>query len=303
MRAPQRVRWAGSILLACALGVACDDDADSRARSRARVPNLRGPELVPQELVAALLVGMVAPESTNPEIVVGRLPDDLPFEVPRPEKARVVGALARSKSGTLVFSVAEPPLEAMKAYRELLRRTGWDDPGRERGSGFQPPPIAYSGMFCQGEKRSISTTAAERSDGQTMLQVRYAESGRYSPCDDRQRENMFSPRGPMPTFYPPRGASIVDGNVGGGRNYMEASARLKTELRPAQLLAHYAAQLRADGWTPRSETAGNDVTGQIWRINDHEGRAWVGVLIAIALPESEERMMLFRVTPLDSRDR
>jgi hypothetical protein len=138
------------------------------------------------------------------------------------------------------------------------------------------PPIPYA-----IHERPIAGTASSKPDDHRLMQ--------------RQRE-----RGPSRIH---RGASIVDGNVGGGRNYMEASARLKTELRPAQLLAHYAAQLRADGWTPRSETAGNDVTGQAWRINDREGRAWVGVLIAIALPESEERMMLFRVTPLDSRDR
>jgi hypothetical protein len=293
MRATHRVLRAAVPFLIGALGPSCGDGAESNREPR--VPNLRGPELVPQELVAALLSGSVMHGPTVAEIVVGRVPDNLPFEVPRPEKSRVVGALARPAAGTLVFSVAQRPLDAMRAYRELLRRTGWDDRDRERGSGFQPREIAYSGVFCQGEERSISTTAAEGRDGQTFLQVQYAVYKSYSQCDDRQRENMSWQRGPMPTLYPPPKATIVDGNMGGGRNYIEASARLKTELRPAQLVVHYGAQLRAEGWVARSEPSGGDVAAQTWRVEDRRGKAWIGVLAAISIPDSKDREMLFRV--------
>lgn len=105
----------------------------------------------------------------------------------------------------------------------------------------------------------------------------------------------------MPTFYPPRNTSILDGNVGGDRGYMEASARLKTELRPAELVAHYGAQLRAAGWAPRTESPGADVSAQTWRIEDRRGNAWVGLLLAIAVPDSDDREVLFRVMPLDSK--
>ena len=111
---------------------------------------------------------------------------------------------------------------------------------------------------------------------------------------------MSPRRAPIPTLYPPRNTSIVDANIGGGRNYSEASARLKTELRPAQLMAHYGTQLRADGWDPRSEPSGADVVGQTWAIQDRRGKAWVGLLVAIAVPDSDDREMLFRVMSLES---
>jgi hypothetical protein len=293
MRAAHPLPRTAVFLLIGTLSVSCGDGAESDSDHRERVPKLRGPELVPRELVAALLTGLVMPGPTMPEIVVGRVPEDLPFEVPRPEKSRVVGAVARPSLGTLVFSVGERPLDAMRAYRDLLRRMGWDDPGRERGTGFQPP--AHSGVLCQGEKRSIMATAAEASDGRTFLQVRYSENEGYSACDDRQRETMSWERGPIPTLYPPRNTSILDANVGGGRNYMQASGRLKTELTPAQLLAHYGAQLRTDGWVAQSEPSGTNVVGQTWRIKDQRSKTWIGVLIATAIPDSEDREMLFRV--------
>ena len=285
------------------LTLSCGDGDGSGSRSRDRVPKLSGPELVPQELVAALLTGFVAPGPGMPEIVVGRIPDEIPFAVPVPANARVVGAISRPTFGTLVLSVPERPLEAMKAYRELLRRTGWDDRGREHGTGFEPPRSLHSGTFCQGESRSINTGAAERSDKETFLQVRYQEASGRSLCEQRQSDHPRSDRGPMPTLYPPEKTSIVDASVGGGMNYSEASARLETDLSPAQLVAHYGAQLRADGWAPRSDPSGKEVAAQHWSIEDRRGKSWVAVLIALRIPNSEHRQTLFRVMPPELKRR
>jgi hypothetical protein len=300
MLATNRVPRTVGFLLAWVLTTACDDDASGRSP---RVLELTGPELVPRELVAALLSGPYGPGPAG-EIFVGRIPDEMSFEVPEPVNARIVGALAQRSSGTLVFAVRERPLDAMKSYRELLRRTGWDDRGRERGSGFHPSEVVRPGTFCQGDDRSITTMAAEREDGETYLRVLYSETGRRSMCNDARNDDMAWRRGPMPSLYPPKDAQVLDGNVGGGRNYTQASARLKTELRPAQLIAHYAAQLRADGWAPRSEPSGTDVVGQTWRIEDRRGSPWIGALVAITVPDSPDRELIFRVmSPEATRDR
>jgi hypothetical protein len=279
------------------LALSCGEDDGSGSRAHQRVPKLNGPELVPEELVAALLTGFVAPGREFPEIVVGRVPDEMPFEVPLPPNARVVGAISRPTFGTLVLSVPERPLDAMKAYRDFLRRTGWDDPGREHGTGFEPPRTVHSGTFCQGESRSISTAAAQRSDKETFLQVQYREASGRSLCDQTQFENPRFERGPMPTLYPPQNTSIVDASVGGGRNHSEASARLETDLDPAQLVAHYGTQLRADGWAPRSDPSGKELAAQQWSIEDRRGNSWVAVLVALRIPNSEHRQVLFRVMP------
>lgn len=292
-------RRSATPLLVALLGISCGDGADADSAGRTRVPKLRGPELVPQELVAALLAGWVGPGPTLPEIVVGRLPEKMPFEVPRPDDAQVLGALARSSNGTLVFSVAQRPIEAMKAYVALLRRAGWDDQRGDVGSGFQPPVTPSSGTFCQGEKRSISAGTAERSDGQTVFLVRYTEGGSYSPCEDRHREHVSPRRGPIPTLYPPPRTSVIHGTIGGSLHYSEASGRLRTELRPAQLVAHYGVQLRAEGWEPQSESSGSDIAGQTWRVKDRRGKAWLGILVAAAIPGSDDRDIVLRVVPLD----
>lgn len=299
-RVPRTFIALGAILGA----LSCGDGSDAHPRGSERVPKLSGPELIPQELVAALLTGSVAPGTRPPVIVVGRLPDEMPFEVPRPAHARIVGAISRPRTGTIVLAVRERPLEAMKKYRELLRQSGWDDPGRERGSGFQPSPIVHSGTFCRGDDRSIATTAAERSDEETFLQVRYSDSDdNYSPCHPRQIENMALDRGPLPTFYPPQNTSIIDAQGGGGMNHTEASARLRTALRPADLVAHYGAQLRSDGWVAGSDALGKDVVAQSWRVEDRSGTGWLGVLVATAIPDSDDREVLFRVTPVELRRR
>jgi hypothetical protein len=255
---------------------------------------------VSQELVAALLTGAVAPGRTTPEIVVGRLPDKLPFDIPRPDNARIVGSLARPSIGTVVFALPQSPRDASKAYTELLLRAGWDDRGNQVG-GFEPPPMIYSGPFCKGDDKSISTSVAERPDGQTSLQVRYATDQRYSGCAERERRGSLGTeeRGPMPLLDPPRDAKILGSSVGGSRDYTEASARIKGGLAPPQLVAHYATQLRASGWAPASDAASGDVSAQTWTVEDRHGKKWIGLFVASSMPGSDDRMLLFRVMPVE----
>jgi hypothetical protein len=254
---------------------------------------------VPQELVAALLAGAVAPGRTTPETFVGRLPDKLPFDIPRPDNARIVGSLARPSIGTVVFALPQSPREASKAYDELLLRSGWDDRAPRPG-GFEPPPMIFSGPFCKGDDKSISTSVAEQPDGGTSLQVRYS-TGERSACAERERRGYIGPeeRGPIPALDPPRDAKIVGSGIGGSSGYLEASARMNVDLAPPQLLAHYATQLRASGWAPASDAVTGDVSAQTWTVEDRRGKKWVGLFVASSVPGSDDRLLLFRVMPVE----
>jgi len=42
------------------------------------------------------------------------------------------------------------------------------------------------------------------------------------------------------------------------------------------------------------------VVAVTWRVEDRRGKAWIGVLAAIAIPDSKDREMLFRVMSPES---
>jgi hypothetical protein len=210
----------------------------------------------------------------------------------------MVGSLAQRSGGTLVFVVPQRPLDAVRGYEGVLQRARWRVPVNRASGGFRRlDEIVHSGWFCQGERRSLSATALDRPEGGSFLRVAYGVHEHSSPCEDRRRDEPSFPRGPIPTLYPPEHATIVHAGTGGSRDYMEARARLKTELGPAQLVAHYSAQVRAQGWSLQSESVGPDLSAQMWRIEDREKKTWVGLLMGHSIPGSDERVVIFRVIP------
>ena len=290
---------AHSLLSLVALVAACGDGPGSDSAGRVSISELRGPETVPKELVSVL----VTPYGWRGEreIVVGRTPDDLPFEVPLPRGARIVGTLAGESSGTIVVTVDQSPLETMRSYRQIATEAGWEAL-RDRGGGFQSADAVRSGPFCKGEDTSISPHAIESERGQrTYVQIHYAKSDRHSPCDRRRREELVSSRGPLPPLYTPRGTSIFSGSGGGGPNYSEASARLETRLSLMELVKHYGSQLRDQGWTARSDPTGSSVVAQRWQLTDRDDARWIGLLIAAEVPGSDKPEVIFRVIPVEPR--
>jgi len=81
-----------------------------------------------------------APPAEATRLLVGQLPDDLPFELPLPEGAAVVGSLARGEHlGTeIVLDVNQPPEAVVDFYLKELEALGFTRPGPAPESGFLP---------------------------------------------------------------------------------------------------------------------------------------------------------------------
>lgn len=86
---------------------------------------------------------------------VGRLPGDLPVEVPLPEGSTVLGSVERGlprgrRTVEILLDVAPPAERAREDYRRKLLNAGWDEdtssPGR---SGFNPRglPLAFRAAY------------------------------------------------------------------------------------------------------------------------------------------------------------
>lgn len=113
-----------------------------------------------RELAARLLA---PPDSYDqatmpPRILVGRLPENLPVEIPVPDGLTVVGSIVRDmprRNGRMIDVVldADVPAELFReTYRQLLLTSGWDEdqerPGR---SGFVPRGLP--GLFHRAATR------------------------------------------------------------------------------------------------------------------------------------------------------
>jgi hypothetical protein len=260
-------------------------------------------EMVPRELVMTLLGS--SGSSSGPELLVGRLPADFPAAL-APAGARVVGSLSRRGEQTVVFALPQPCPEAAAAYRRTVEGAGWTGPpssGMIEPQGFLPPAMGTAGpssLFCQGE-RILHFGTFPREGGGSYLRLTFHSAIEHSPCSRQMARGPESywREFPVPALHAPENVEFRGGGMSGaGDDFRETGARVGTPMPPAELLAHYAAQLRQAGWTPAGTSAGEGVALQTFVRRDASGQSWHAVLSAVALPGSDKRDLSLRITRL-----
>lgn len=258
-------------------------------------------EMVPRELVMTLLGS--SGSSSGPQLLVGQLPADFPAALV-PAGARVVGSLVRRGEQTVVFTLPQPRSETAASYRRTLESAGWTLPATEmmEPRGFMPSRMGTAGppsYYCQGE-RVLYFSTFPREGGGSYLRLDF-RSAEHSPCSRQMAQRMVISYHdfPLPALYAPENAEFRGGgSSSGGEDYRETGTRLGTSMAPAELVAHYAAQLREAGWTPAGSSAGEGVALQTFVRRDESGQSWHAVLSAVALPGSDKRDLSLRVTRL-----
>lgn len=289
-----------SLVLAAPVGCGRVPDADAMGASARTAATQQPGETVPRELALALLSGYGPPgDEDAPQLVVGRAPEGFPQDALPPGAAAVLGAVVHARGSTVAVSAPEPPAEALASYGARLGRAGWRQ-GPEGGPrrGFVPGPGPRHTAFCRDDT-FLSATAVPRSEGGSYIKLHHARNERFSPCNRAREEGRVrSPmhEAPIPTLQAPAGAETRGlGSSGGGMDAWEAHTRLETQLDPAGLVAHYAAQLREAGWALSGQMTGEGVVVQTARTRDERGQTWHGLLTAFALPGTGEREVVFRV--------
>jgi hypothetical protein len=257
-------------------------------------------DAVPMELVRVLVLS----GRTLPDIAVGRVPAGFPAGVV-PAGARVVGG-ARGDYGTMaVAAVAQPVREAEAALRQALMSSGWTDqsPMRQQ-TGFISNTSELPSILCQG-KTALNFTAVPRDAGGSYLRLLfYAPETEYSPCQHSWMvQSGAAADTRIPALVGPPGVPVMaSGSSFSSDGAASTRGRMRAAMAPAQILAHYAAQLQQAGWTPSPPVAGSDVGTQTFRMRDPAGKEVFGVLAVVAYPGSDARDLEFRTQPLPLPD-
>lgn len=270
---------------------------------------------VPAELALALTATWPGSEGAS-EIVIGGLPDAFPSDLAPPAGGRVLGgATFRRDEGPFggasvaIIASALAPDAARDATTSRLERAGWEHPRRhEDRGGFVATMRPYPSLFCRGD-RMLMAAATPRAGGGSLLRLRLQTTDRgagRSPCepeDERRSALRAFDDVPMPALYPPEGSSgNFSSESSGGSSSRTSATRLRTSLSPAQLVSHYAAQLREAGWSLRAPVADELAAVQTGLLTDEEGRTWHGALVALSLPGGREVDLSFRVMRPDAKD-
>jgi hypothetical protein len=253
------------------------------------------PEALATRYLQSIYVG--GPELEDVVLLPGKLPDEMPIELPIPNGSTIVGSvIIGDEEISVVVDSSLKPDEVMKFYRNTLATQNWTEMDiTGMGRGFVGGSEATS--FCQGKRDPwLAVTAYPLNNG-TDLRLYICTDTEYYPCAD---SNFTDQLEPIPKLAAPRNASISNQNsLGGWGNQVALSANVETELSSADLAAHYADQLTAANWTALEMGECGQSVWSTWRFTDEDGLIWDGFLIALDLPESEDKRFVMMQTAME----
>ncbi|HEY7350533.1 MAG TPA: hypothetical protein VH599_19650 [Ktedonobacterales bacterium] len=264
-------------------------------------------EALLQELALRLTTSPFDPRTQNPQLFVGRLPENLPFELPIPEGSRIIGSLARSATHIdIVLDVPLLPEQTLAFYKEQLQAAGWAEPEQPMGipqhGGFVHShmlALSHSALFCKGPHGpALHITAMTEQTGATGVRLDLNLDERESPCGHAarmRRERMHRPgmEQLIPPLAPPAGARQMGGGGGGGSDSWYSSATLEADADLATLAAHYATQLEQGGWTRTDAGQHGPVAWHAWTFQDEDQEPWHGFFFMHQSPGKPHDYVLY----------
>jgi len=242
-------------------------------------------------------VGPVDIEETS--VLVGRLPPDLPVEIPLLPDAQVVGSFTRPHQWTMVLEVGQPAQSVLDFYQARLRAAGWKDLSFASPSGGfvnVSSPEESPHTFVDDDANahlSLDLTSKAASETEILLDLtvdpevvrRFQTSGRDLLPSRRVRF------GPIPDLHPPSGAFQQGGSGEAGPTSARSTAELWTETSLAAILAHYGPQIEAAGWSKRDEDVADKAAWSTWRRHGPT-EPEQALFYAVRLPDAADHYLL-----------
>ncbi|MGB3634483.1 MAG: hypothetical protein WA982_10630 [Rubrobacteraceae bacterium] len=183
-------------------------------------------------LAERLIAGrrLLDPTEEKPRLLVERMPEELQ-DIPVPEGFAVVGSIAgvRDITGSEeVEVVLDAPVnmdEAVDAYREVLRPSGWEEsdlPTRSMHGGFSHGAPRRWVLFCKSPRGPSLTVTAQQMPEQiaqelgalTDVRLDYSGESRRSRCS-QSRYELRELEPVVPTLNHPVGAKPLEYGMSG----------------------------------------------------------------------------------------
>src|SRR5258708_11393091 len=257
-----------------------------------------------EKLALGLLVYPGDPRASKPRLFLGKIPQNLPIEVPIPEQSRVVGTLARSESQVeIVLESDLTPEEVFSFYRAQLTSLGWHEPegmwphhaGGFLHSDFGPH---MNIIFCQGSGGAgLALNILQLESTTTDVRLNLSLDREMSPCAQQAMMRRHMHHHEMyeiiPPLVPPRGAQQRGGGGGSSPDEAHTTATLKTNLALDALAKHYADQLSQAGWTPTDAGTNGPLGLHTWHFTSEDQEPWSGLFFILKTPEKPDDYFLY----------
>ena len=292
-------RILGTLMITLALAGLVGGAIPTLAQGGGAVTVIGGDPANLRELVA-YQARVFGPQIGSTTVLVGALPANLPFELPLPEHARVIGSVSIEGQRlptqvSVILSVGLSPEAVVAFYGEALAGDEWTSLAGQRGPGGGFVDRAFSNLaFCHGDETLVNISANALPDGTTDVRLYLQLDGSPALCDATPpMEALDAAFALLPQLRAPEGTTVrrnLGGGGGGGpgmRRSASNEAVLASEMPVGDLIERYNDQLLAAGWRHVTTEAADGFAWSGWTITDDDGVLWSSVLTLAANPAVE----------------
>lgn len=213
--------------------------------------------------------------NSAPQILVGKLPERMPADIPMPDDSQIAGSVVHDGLIRINFDTSLSPEQAIDFYRERLLAAGWEDIEQHRssflGRGMQ------LGRFLFGEDEpSLIVQPHTGADASTSVWL-------YLHTEPRPllAQRRMPPESILPQLIPPDAGHQYSDGSSWSSGQRSASATLDMEVTSEQTLAtlaeHYDTQLEQARWSRVRPGEAGPVAWSTWTFLDDKGAEWESV--------------------------
>ena len=230
-------------------------------------------------------------DNARDTLLLGRLPDKLPFDPNTLHSLTILGSLSQDNTGgeTLLLEAKQPAQNVISDLSQAWQQEGLTQPNLP----FSAPPFGVfdvddtrpPALFCpeQGDFW-IELMAADMDDGNTRVSINIqhpdATYSDFSPCTIGNMANDLPPGlALLPHLDRPEGARVTPADSGGGPFSFFQTANIVTQLSISDLADFYKEQLQEKGWELAGEDRSKGIAWSEWQLSDKDGAPWIGSLL------------------------
>ena len=246
--------------------------------------------MIPRALANALISLGDYMGGRDPQIVVGRVPDER-LAALVPPSARVLGGVTypnqRNSQTTTILSMPERPDSALVLVGARLESAGFKpaptfESARGESGGFTSSSMGGLGpgmpgsmlSYCGSDSTSVTASITDGENRGSMVRLMSSRSPRNTMCDPRMRARLrgfMEEEIELPTLRPPTGATGGQSGMSGSDDSRETRALLRSNLGAVEMIDHFVVQLREQGWTLNNRATDGDLSVQTARRTDKKG--------------------------------
>ncbi|MBF2016342.1 MAG: hypothetical protein IGS23_14295 [Rivularia sp. T60_A2020_040] len=221
------------------------------------------------------------------KVIVGKLPEKMPVELPIPPNSQILGSTVSEKGGIKVVLDASGTVEQVTDfYKNQLKNTGWKKPKDSYISNFSRGFVETNSQlgdyptFCHQTNKLLYLNLTIKKGKETpsivslsLNPVNEKDENSYNPCET---VNYMEDKVALPILTPPSDTEVSRITTDYGRN--DSSVSIETKLDSKKLTNHYSQQLEKAGWKKIDSGESNSYSWITWTFKDEKGKNRQGLM-------------------------